>query len=169
VRFVLILFTLATFFAASAHAAEFENGYLSFALPQGWTCDQEETEFVCLPPHPTGQKSHATMILAAKLAGLNDTLSSYQDRLDRNPPATGTGSIVRHPALVAINGTIWVDATLFGSELPDFYTRYLATTKDGIAVLYTFSAHKSVYADLSGGAIQAIDTLRLHYRADQVH
>ena len=65
------------------------------------------------------------------------------------------------PGLVDIGGVIWADATLNGSEIPNYNTRYLATVKDGIAVLFTFSAHHSAYERLIGAALQAVHTLRL--------
>ena len=53
------------------------------------------------------------------------------------------GSIVKPPIQVNVQGTLWVDTTLLSSEVPDYYTRYMATVKDDVAVLYTFSVHKS--------------------------
>jgi hypothetical protein len=160
-RGCLVLVMDLMLFAPAVQAEQFANAFLSFALPRGWTCDQEGGEFVCSPPHPAGDKSPAIMIFAGKLAGPDDTLNAYRARLSLDPPATGRGTIVRPPTLNTILGTIWVDATLFGSELADFYTRYLATTKDGIAVLYTFSAHRSQFEELQGAAIQAVETLSL--------
>ncbi|MCB0408169.1 MAG: hypothetical protein KDD34_08200, partial [Bdellovibrionales bacterium] len=40
-----------------------------------------------------------------------------------------------------------------------YYTRYLATIKDRIAILVTFSAHKAHYTKYSNDFIKAIDSL----------
>jgi len=70
-------------------------------------------------------------IAAAKFAGPDDTLAAYRAYLDQDPPATGRGTIFKRAILVQKRGNLWVDATLYESELPEFYTRYLATSKDG--------------------------------------
>jgi len=56
---------------------------------------------------------------------------------------------------------IWIDGTLKGSEIPSYRTRYLATVKSGIAILFTFSAHQSVYSDLDGTVVLAASTLKV--------
>jgi hypothetical protein len=144
-----------------ARATVFESSYLRFQLPPGWTCKQENTEFLCEPPHGRGDQIDTVMILTAKVSGPQDTLAAYQLHLGQNPPATGRGSVFSPPRVVSIRNALWVDATLFGSELPNYFTRYLATSRDGIAVLFTFSAHRSSYESLVGAAIQAVYTLEL--------
>jgi hypothetical protein len=155
----LLLIAVAS--AASADAAEFRNSYLHFDLPSGWTCDREETEFVCDPPHVQDEKSSAVMILTAKIPGPDDGLTEYEQLLQSRAVALGRGSMIRAPTLADIGGTIWVDATLKGSEVPNYQTRYLATVKNGIAILFTFSAHQSAFSDLEGSAILAVQTLQV--------
>ena len=48
-----------------------------------------------------------------------------------------------------------------GSEIPNYYTRYLAAVKGRVAVLVTFSAHKKYYTKYSGQFFEAIKTLRV--------
>lgn len=60
-----------------------------------------------------------------------------------------------------INQHTWVDGMHFASEIPNYYTRYLATTKDKIAILVTFSAHKAHYAKYSNDFFKAIESLRV--------
>ena len=69
--------------AGCANAAEFSNSYLSFLLPNGWTCKLEGTEFVCDPPRAEGERATSIMILTAKQAGTEDTLSKYLQHLER--------------------------------------------------------------------------------------
>jgi len=151
-----------TEWAGSANAAKFSNSYLSFLLPRGWTCKQEEgTEFVCDPPRAEGEPVHSIMILTAKEAGASDTLSEYRQHLEQRAKMIGPNAVVVAPHLVDISGVIWADATLNASEVPNYNTRYLATVKDGIAVLFTFSAHHSTFEQSVRAAVQAVYTLRL--------
>jgi hypothetical protein len=55
----------------------------------------------------------------------------------------------------------WVDGFHKSSEVPNYLTRYLATTKGRIAVLVTFSAHQLYYSKYSGDFLKAIGSLRV--------
>jgi hypothetical protein len=56
---------------------------------------------------------------------------------------------------------MWVDGMHLGSEVGPYFTRYLATIKDRIAILVTFSAHKEHYTKYSGDFIKAIESLKV--------
>jgi hypothetical protein len=155
----LLLFALDS--SASVKATEFRNSYLQFDLPAGWTCETQETEFICNPPHVQGQSVSAIMILTAKIPGPEDGLAGYKQFLEGRAAELGRGAMIKAPANAQIGDTIWVDGTLKGSEIPSYQTRYLATIKSGIAILFTFSAHQSVYADLEGMAVLAVSTLKV--------
>ena len=144
-------------------AEKFENIYLSFNLPDGWTCQQEGTEFVCRAPNPSNKNHVAMMIMTAKEPGPDDTLAAYVEHLGKIAPAKGA-SVVKPPVQTNLQGTLWIDATLLGSEVPNYYTRYMATVKDNIAVLYTFSVHKSRYQDFAGVSTLAVQTLQIKPR-----
>jgi hypothetical protein len=153
---------LASYFLLSpALAVQFRNDYLKFELPSGWTCQLEQTEFVCEPPHAAGQPVNAIMILAAKFMGTGDTLGDYKRHLEGRAAQLGPKAMLKPPAFVVIQDILWVDATLAGSEVTTYDTRYLATARDEIAILFTFSAHRSVYDQLLGAAVQAVYTLQI--------
>lgn len=115
-----------------------------------------------MPPGPANQPKPAIMILTAKIAGADDNLAAYLQHLAMNPPATGKGTIVEAAQQKDILGTTWVQATLLGSEVPDFLTRYMATKIGKIAVLYTFSAHKSYYNGFLGAMDLVVNSLVVH-------
>ncbi|MEX2745780.1 hypothetical protein [Rhizobium mongolense] len=143
----------------AAFADDFKNSYVKFSLPTGWTCEAEGTEFVCEPPHLDGQPVGAMMILAAKIAGPDDTLTAYVEHLKSVAKAKGPGAMIKAPGYTEINGVAWVDCTIDGSEIKNYKTRYLAVSKNGIAILYTFSAYKDLYDKLVGSAVLAVNTL----------
>jgi hypothetical protein len=47
------------------------------------------------------------------------------------------------------------------SEVPNYFTRYVATIKERIAILVTFSAHRDYYAKYSKDFYNAIMSLRV--------
>ena len=149
----------------SSHAARFHNAYTSFELPPNWKCQREHTETVCTSRYSKKSKE-AIIILTAKEAGPSDSYANYLAYL-KGPKTilTKAGkpnqSKVLHVKERNIANHKWVDGMQLGSEVTSYYTRYLATMKDRIAILVTFSAHQAHYTKYSKDFIRAIESLRV--------
>ena len=147
-----------------ASAKLFQNNYVSFELPEGWNCRLEVTEWTCQGPN-VAQKE-AIIILAAKEVGPSDSLQQYTAYLKapkniidlKGKPLRSTVQRVQNRKIAHHD---WVDGRHLSSEIPYYYTRYLATTKHRVAVLVTFSAKKSVFTKYSHAFIRAIKSLRV--------
>jgi hypothetical protein len=135
--------------AHPVRAEQFVNQYISFELPVGWTCNLEQTEWVCRPSDPVATRE-AIFILTAKEVGPQDTLELYEDHLlrpislQRRSGAT-TLSTVQEVKRRLIGARTWVVGTHFESEVPNYFTRYFATADEKIAILFTFSAHANYF------------------------
>lgn len=157
---------LSILLTSTAHAKVFRNAYISFELPQAWNCSLEQTEWVCRSENNKEAKE-AIIILTAKEVGPTDSLQQYEGHL--NTPITlnlktgGTAEskIVYKAKTVQINDQPWIDGLHMGSEVPNYFTRYLATIKGRIAVLVTFSAHKQFYTKYSQDFFKAVMSLRV--------
>jgi hypothetical protein len=144
------LFTLLSLILAGpAHAKRFSNQYIEFELPPGWNCVIEGSEWVCQSSNNDRQKE-AIIILAAKIRGAQDNLAEYQAYL--NKPKTYQlpgGKVQKSEGKYAkkkdVNGQVWIDSLHLASEVPGFYTRYLATVKEDLGVAVTFSVTKDLY------------------------
>ena len=131
------------------HAKTFSSQFSEFELPTGWDCALEGSEWVC-QSDDKDRKKEAIIILAAKYRGEQDSLDQYQAYLKQaksfNLP--GGKTQISEPKSVAvrnINNQPWVDALHLASEVPGFYTRYLATVKDNLGIAVTFSVAKDHY------------------------
>lgn len=149
----------------TAHAKLFRNAYVSFELPPNWNCKIESSEWVCESDFSSRTKE-AIIILTAKEVGPTDTLPAYLAYLQvpRNLPGRGgamTKSQIIHIKQRMIGNQMWVDGMHLGSEVGPYFTRYLATIKDKIAILVTFTAHKEHYTKYSADFIKAIESLRV--------
>ena len=136
---------------SSAHATRFGNQFVEFELPARWKCGLEGAEWVC-QSEDDAKKRDAIIVLAAKLKGDQDTLEKYQDyikapRTVTLPGGKTTKSDPKYAKNITINAHLWVDSLHLTSEIPDFFTRYLATVEKDIAVLVTYSVNKGKYAD----------------------
>lgn len=146
-------------------AAKFSNQFIEFELPTQWSCILEGAEWICQSSQPEKRKE-AIIILAAKLRGEQDSLDQYVQHL-KNPKTFITGqnktlkSEVKWAKTTQNNGHDWVDGLHFESELPGFYTRYMATIKEDIGVLLTFSVSKEKYSNYLSEIDALIKTLRV--------
>jgi hypothetical protein len=138
--------------ADSAFAVKFANQFVEFDLPAAWTCFLEGTEWVCQNPQDAVKKKEAIIVLAAKIQGDQDTLDQYLNYL--KAPKTFTSSqgksltsTVSYAQNKSINDRMWVDSLHMESEVPGFYTRYIATVTDGIGILVTYSVNKAKYQE----------------------
>ena len=149
----------------TAHGSTvFENSYVAFRLPDGWRCQREGNEFVCRPPIPPKSRTNVIFVLAAKYTDpRRDNLAGYRTHLDALGRLAGN-QMVTEPTLRRIgagtSSTVWIDATVDNSEIPGYRTRYLATTKDPLAILVTFSARIRDYPAYQGEVFQAVQSLR---------
>lgn len=170
----LSLFTLIVFGFTFAQAKVFSNSYVSFQLPPNWTCKVAGTEWVCRSSN-NEQAKQAIIVLTAKEVGPNDNFAYYNQYLKvpktpKNRDGTvATASKVQHLKTLQIANHPWVDGLHLGSLLPNFYSRYLVTIKEKIAVLVTFSAKKEFYTLYSPHFFAAINSLRVTATANNKH
>ena len=155
-----------TLSAGLAEAKMFNNAYISFELPDTWNCVLEQTEWVCRPS-AADQAQQAIIILTAKEVGPSDSLPAYEAHLKApRQIQSRTGQLITSEVLNVYVNKIqdqpWVDGFHKSSEIPNYLTRYLATTKDNrIAVLITFSAHTLYYSKYANDFLKAIKSLRV--------
>jgi hypothetical protein len=160
--FIVSLFLLST---SSLWAKRFTSQYCEFELPAGWECSLEGTEWVCQSQNKD-RKKEAIIILAAKIRGTHDSLPKYQAHLKKTKPFTLPGgktqvSEPKYAKVITINSQQWVDSLHMASEVPGFYTRYMATVKEDLGIAVTFSVGKDYYQSYQGVFDKIIQTLRV--------
>lgn len=163
-KFALTL--LISVFTFSAHGKMFSNSYVSFQLPDNWSCKVNGTEWVCRSAN-NEQAKQAIIVFTAKEVGPNDNFAYYNQYLKapKTPKhrdgTVSTASKVQHLKTVSIGNSQWLDSLHLGSLLPNFYSRYLVTIKGRVAVLVTFSAKKEVYTQYSRNFFESINSLKV--------
>jgi len=146
-------------------AKDFANQYCQFTLPDGWNCQLEGSEWVCQSEN-ADRKKEAIVILAAKIAGPKDRLEEYQAYLKAPKTFTLPGgktqvSEAKYASSKTIAGQNWIDSMHLASEVPGFYTRYLATVKEDLGVAVTFSVAKDFYPNYQAVFDRMVETLRV--------
>jgi hypothetical protein len=161
----LAILIIVGMFPVISSAKTFSSQFSEFELPSGWDCALEGSEWVC-QSDDKDRKKEAIIILAAKYRGDQDALDQYQAYLKQpksfNLPGGKTQiSEAKTVTIKEINGQRWVDALHLASEVPGFYTRYLATVKDNLGIAVTFSVAKDHYDSYQDIFEKVIATLKV--------
>ncbi len=167
-RFLLFLFLGLSpiLFFQTTQARTFKNAYISFEMVDTWRCKLEQTEWVCRSEDPQESKE-AVIILTAKERGPTDSFPIYYDHMNKpmtlnlKTGGTGLSTITIPPKELAVNDQKWLDSLHVNSEVQSYYTRYLSTIKDDIAILVTFSVHNKYYAKHSGNFMNTVKSLKV--------
>jgi hypothetical protein len=164
-KLLLTLVVSTVIFSSAAHAKRFSSKYCEFELPAGWECALEGSEYVCQSEN-ADRKKESIIILAAKIRGEQDNLDEYMAYLKKTkeyilPGGKKQISEPKNTKLSTINDHRWVDALHLASEVPGFYTRYLATVKEDLGVAVTFSVSKDLYATYQPIMDKLVSTLRV--------
>jgi len=162
---IITLVAVSLLIISSVEAKRFASKYCEFELPPGWQCALEGTEWVCQSQNKNRQKE-AIIILAAKIRGSKDSLSQYQEYLKgtkafKLPGGKTQVSEAKYTKMRNINNHRWVDSLHLASEVPGFYTRYVATVKEDLGVAVTFSVAKDHYGVYQPIFDKIVATLRV--------
>ncbi len=163
----------AMFFSHPAHAAKFANQFIEFELPPQWSCNLEGAEWVCQNTDDL-KKRDAIIVLAAKLKGDQDSLDQYLTYLKaaktyNSVQGRPVKSDVKYAKTETINQQAWVDALHLESEIPGFFTRYLATVKQDIGVLVTYSVNKNKWKEYTADFENLVKTLKVFRKSGPVN
>ena len=155
----------ALLFTLQAEAKVFQNSYVSFEVPDKWNCLQEGVAWTCTPSGAI-ESREAVIVLAAKVAGPEDNLVNFHTYLGQPKKlATKVGTPMPSSVMYAqervLAGTKWIQAQHLGSEIQQFYTLYLATVKESLAILVSFSSEKSKYPQYNPIFDNAMKTLKI--------
>ncbi len=164
-KFLKVSLLAIGFLGPGALAKTFTSQYCQFELPTGWQCALEGTEWVCQSVNKD-RKREAIIILAAKIRGKQDSLEQYQAYLKKTktftlPDGKTQVSDPKYSKVTTVNSHRWVDSLHLASEVPGFYTRYMATVKEDLGVAVTFSVSKDHYDSYRNVFDRIIQTLRV--------
>jgi len=164
---------LSTLSASPARAAKFTNQFIEFELPPQWQCNLEGAEWVCQNTNEA-KKKDAIIVLAAKLKGDQDSLDQYLAYLKNSKTYTSVQgktvkSEVKYAKFLSLNGQSWIDALHLESEIPGFFTRYLATVKQDIGVLITYSVNKGKWQEYVSDFDALVNTLKVFRKAGSIN
>ncbi len=168
IKQILVAFFLLA--SGAALAKPYTSNFLEFELPNGWDCSIEGSEYVCQSTNDR-RKKEAIIIFAAKHRGKQDDLIQYKAYLEQAKTfkLPGGKTQISEPSYTRMKkiqgqGHNWVDSLHLSSEVPGFYTRYLATVKGELGVAVTFSVAKEHYQTYKPIFDKIIETMQVFSR-----
>lgn len=146
---IISIILLQIAFPITLFAARFETSYLTIDLPKDWQCLRNDSVWSCRNTiEPI--KKQMLLVMTAKKAGTSDTSAGYFQLLSQPKiMRTQKNNMVQSKVLWIKNTPIaqdtWVFALHENSEVENFYTYYLATSKDRVGVVVALNVHKDSY------------------------
>lgn len=161
-------------FPYHAEAKIFANQFIEFELPEKWSCQLDGTEWVC-QSEDEQKKRDAIIVLAAKIKKVGmDELPVYKAHLEKPQQYQSLSgetitSEAKYTKEIDIKGKPWIDSLHLQSEIPDFYTRYLATVEADLGILVTFSVRKDKYEEYGPDIDNMVKSLRAFRKPGDVN
>ena len=143
----------------------FANNFVEFNIPDSWVCSPYADDWTCQPLDPKKQKD-IVVVMSFATQGKGDSMKEYHEFLSsslkvKDAKGREDPSKPSYVQYKEIMGHKWVDSQHLGSELPNFYTRYLATVKEGRAILITVTVRKSQYNTYMSQLYGMIESMKL--------
>jgi hypothetical protein len=162
---LFVAVTMGLGFGSAAHAKPFATSYLSVDVPDQWSCQSVKADWACRPQDKTLKRA-AALIISAKEAGPETTLSSLEQQLRQPKSRVGKKGLAKTSRLLFIkqtvfNGQTWIEANHSDSEIDGFVTEYLATINQGLVVLVTLNYEATRHGPFRTISQQIRHSLRL--------
>lgn len=162
------LFVLLALLSTSAFAKVFQTQFIKFTLPPNWSCRQEELDWVCQPDN-AAERSEVILIVVTKAVNeVDDNFPKYESVLKtpkdmRDLLGNAYKSDIKYVRKRDLKGHPWMDSLHRGSEIPGFYTRYVASIREKVAGLITYSIAESTYPKWSPIMDSLVDSAEIFF------
>lgn len=155
---------LLSFIVWALPALGLKTAYVSFDHPEGWRCELSQGVWICQSTLE-GERRESVVLSIATMATEWDTVDNYLEYLKK--PRTITDdqgkpleSKVTYARKRDINGVTWIDSLQVNSELPGFWSRYVATVHNKLAILITYVVSQDQYQRLAPQFERMVGSLR---------
>lgn len=140
------------------------TAYVTFEHPEGWRCELSQGVWICQSTQEPGRRESVVLSIATMRTEW-DTLDNYLQYLKQPRPIQDEEGKTITPTVTyarkrQINGVSWVDSLQKDSELPGFWTRYVATVQDKLAILITYIVSEEYYQKLAPQFEKMVSSLK---------
>jgi hypothetical protein len=141
-----------------------KTAYVSFDHPDGWRCELSQGVWICQSTLEAERRDSVVLSIAT-MATEWDSVDNYLEYLKKTRTISDDqGKPIESKVTYArkrdINGVVWVDSLQVNSELPGFWSRYVATVHNKLAILITYVVSESQYQRLAPQFERMVASLR---------
>jgi len=152
----------------SAEAKLFQTQFIKLQLPPNWSCRQEELDWVCQPDNVAERSEVILLVVTKAVNEVDDSFPKYESVLKtprdmRDLLGNAYKSEIKYVKKRDIKNWPWMDSLHVGSEIPGFYTRYVASVKEKVAGLITYSIAETTYPKWSAIMDEVIDSAEIFF------
>jgi|FLYM01.1.fsa_nt_gi hypothetical protein len=160
-----ILFFFSLVLGVQTHAKVLNTEFLTMDLPDNWNCQEVRPNWVC-EPKLASERKFAIVTITSKEAGTLDQLSNFEAHLSKaRSHQLGSKNPVMSQVIktekINLKNVTWVQSIHLNSEVNDFMTMYLATVKQPLAIMVTFSAEKNKWNHFKPLFDQSMNSIQL--------
>lgn len=145
---------------------EYKTSYLKFSSDILLNCVPTKLgTTICVATTPE-HKENILVTFGSKLPGAKDNMKDYKTHLkraqtNRTPAGKEFKSKISFLKETKIEDTNWIDALHKGGELENYFTRYLATVHNGVAVVFAVTIVEEKYKNYSLWLKKLVNSLRV--------
>ena len=158
-----ILFALLCSTSNLALAKSFTNSFLDFDLPPNYNCKSNGGSWTCVSQVASDPKG--IIVITAKKSKVGVNLRWFKNKLSTSKTSTWNGKKMNSTVLTVeettLKGHKWILSTHTDGELPNSITKYLASVKNGLSILVSFTAHNQDYPKLANKFNKAISSVKI--------
>ena len=152
------------FVAWLSPAFALKTAYVSFDHPEGWRCELSQGVWICQSTAENDRRESVVLSIATRATEW-DTVDNYLQYLQKprtiqDEQGKPIESKVTYARKRDINGVTWVDSLQVNSELPGFWSRYIATVQNKLAILITYVVSEENYQRLAPQFERMVASLR---------
>jgi len=165
---LLTVFSLPVF--QPLQAKPIVNNFIEMNVPDDWSCAPYGEQWTCLPMDPAKNKE-AIIVFSFAEQSASDTMKLFYDYLNNSMTMTNPTtkkaekSVPKIMQYKDIQGQTWVDSLHLSQAIPNYYTRYIATIKDGRSVLVSVTVDKTKYNLYMATLYKVIESIKLRVAA----
>ena len=155
---------------ASIPSLALQTAYVNCDHPDGWLCEKSQGVYICQDTQDPQRKESLVLAIATVQTDW-DSLENFEKYLKEprkieDEDRSILESKITYTRKRNLNGHWWVDSLQFNSELPGFWTRYVATVHKKLAILLTYIVSDEYYQRVAPKFERMVTSLKLNENFD---
>lgn len=166
-KYIALTLLIVTSFTTQAMPVETDS--LIFEVPNHWECNHKHIHIRC---KPKGNKQKIVAVITSYPSKKNENIATLEAILSKPkslPSVDGTTKLskVYYTKELKVNKVTWLNSLHFGSEVPNYFTQYIATIDTSFMHLINISVQRDAYKTYLNDISTILYSLKLKYNPEK--